>query len=101
MAFNPNNGSGTGTLAGSIDVASSCCAQFASPWNLHLITDANGVVVSGTLQGEGHKFLLGKGGKINFLTFNGGTTLVTSVRIPAQEKLYTPVKIAIEINAKQ
>ncbi|MEI8083337.1 MAG: hypothetical protein WCI74_15985 [Actinomycetes bacterium] len=100
IVVDPNNGSGTGTLAASINVASSCCAQFPSPWTMHLVTDANGVVISGTLQGDGSKYVLGKGGKINWLTFNGGTTLVTTTRIPAMRGTETPVKIAIELNAK-
>ena len=101
MVVNKNGGSGTGVLAAAIDVASSCCAAYSSPWTLRLVTNGDGVVQSGSLNGAAGKYVLGKGGKINFLTTGSTTTLVTDTPIPAMRGTETPTTIKINITGKR
>ncbi len=77
--------SGTGALAGSIDVSARGNAS-KGDWSLELVTDGKGNVTSGSLTAPGVSFKVdGKGGKINYLTTQSGTTLVTVSAIPVRK----------------
>ncbi len=77
--------SGTGALAGRIEVAAKGSGN-QNDWILNLVIDGRGYVNSGSLTAPGVSFKVdGKGGKINYLTTQSGTTLVTSSPIPVRK----------------
>ena len=81
--------SGTGPLAGSVEVAAKGNATK---------TDGKGNVESGSLTAPGVSFkVTGKGGQINYLTTGAGTTLTTTSPIPVQSGTATPTTMTLNI----
>ncbi|MGA9148824.1 MAG: hypothetical protein WBZ04_14790 [Candidatus Nanopelagicales bacterium] len=89
--------SGSGVLAGAIEVAAKGGAT-KGDWILNLKTDGKGNVLSGSLTSPGVSFkVTGKGGKINYLTVQGGTTLVTESPIPVQNGTAAPTTMTLSV----
>lgn len=89
--------SGTGALAGSVEVAAKGNAS-KGDWILVLKTDAKGNVESGTLTSPGVSYkVTGKGGKINYLTTGSGTTLQTTSPIPVQMGTTAPTTMTVSV----
>lgn len=89
--------SGTGPLAGSVEVAAKGNAT-KGDWILVLKTDGKGNVESGSLTAPGVSFkVTGKGGQINYLTTGAGTTLTTTSPIPVQSGTATPTTMTLNI----
>ena len=61
-------------------------------------TDAKGNVLSGSLTSPGVSYkVTGSGGRINYLTVQGGTTLVTEAAIPVQNGTAAPTTMALSV----
>lgn len=89
--------SGSGVLAGAIEVAAKGGAT-KGDWILNLKTDGKGNVLSGSLTSPGVSFkVTGSGGRINYLTVQGGTTLVTEAAIPVQNGTAAPTTMSLSI----
>ena len=89
--------SGTGPLAGTVEVAAKGNAS-KGDWILNLKTDGKGNVESGSLTSPGVSYkVTGKGGKINYLTTGGGTTLTTTSPIPVQMGTTSPTTMTLNI----
>lgn len=89
--------SGSGALAGLIEVAAKGGAS-KGDWILNLKTDAKGNVLSGSLTSPGVSYkVTGAGGRINYLTVQGGTTLVTEASIPVQNGTAAPTTMTLSV----
>lgn len=90
---------GEGGLGGTIEVYAKGDAE-KGDFDLTLETDASGQVTGGNFSSPGTGYdVAGDSGKINFLTTESGTTLVTVTDIPVQQETDTPTSMTIELPA--
>ena len=89
--------SGTGPLAGSVEVAAKGNAT-KGDWILNLKTDGKGNVASGSLTAPGDSCnLTGHRGQITSLPTAPRTTLTTTSPIPVQSGTATPTTMTLNI----
>ncbi|NQU36217.1 MAG: hypothetical protein HQ526_01305 [Actinobacteria bacterium] len=90
-----------GVLGGTIEVFAKGNAQ-TGDFDIKLVTNASGAVTSGSLTSPGTEYkVTGKSGKINFLTTDKGTTLVTVSAIPVQAGTQTPTTMTLNLTGNK
>jgi hypothetical protein len=90
-----------GVLGGKVEVSAKGDAK-TGDFNIELVTNSSGSVTSGSLTSPDQKFtVIGKGGKINFLTTGEGTTLVTVSPIPVQSGTATPTTMTLNLTGNK
>ncbi len=99
MRINSNGGSGSGRLAAGINiVATSTTPGSPSGWELNLVTNAAGVVVSGSLVSPGVQYkVISESGKINFLTTENGILIEIKIPIKVQNGTEAPTTMTGQI----
>jgi len=97
MTFNQTDG----VLGGTIEVFAKGDAR-SGDFNIKLMTNASGAVTSGSVVSPGSEFkVIGKTGKINFLTTGKGTTLVTVSPIPVQSGSAAPTVMTLNLTGNK
>ncbi len=99
MRINSNGGSGSGVLAAGINIVATSTAPGApSGWVLNLVTNAAGVVVSGSLVSPGVQYkVISESGKINFQRSENGILIWITAPVKVQNGTEAPTTMTGQI----